>query len=90
MSWCSFDIQHVAFPFCAVSFLKLRPAGFLDNLVVVLFPFGFVSEEAAKLSQKPLPVAGNIFHFQVVEDELHSPVRKEKPQVNTELLLGQI
>lgn len=57
-----------------MSLLKLCLAGSMDNLVVVLPSFGFVGEETAKLGEQSLPVAGNILHPQVVEDEILTPV----------------
>lgn len=57
----------------------------MDNLVVVVRSLGSVGEKLAELSQKSLPVAGNIFHSQVVDDEFLPPVergtkRKKKSQ----------
>lgn len=41
----------------------------MGDLVVAILSFGFVGEKLAKLSEESLPVAGNILHLQVVENE---------------------
>lgn len=46
----------------------------MDNLAVVVPSFGFVLEKLAELTQESLPVAGDILHLQVVEDEPLPPV----------------
>lgn len=60
-----------------VSFLQLCLAGSVDNLIILVLSFGFVGEKMAKLSEESLPVAGNILHPQVFEDEFLTPVRRE-------------
>lgn len=50
----------------------------MDNLVVVVVSFGLVGEKMAELSEESLPVAGNILHPQVVEDEFLTPVGRER------------
>lgn len=46
----------------------------MDNLVVAARSLGSVGEKFAELGQKRLPVAGNVLHTQVVEDEFLPPV----------------
>lgn len=58
----------------ARSVLQLCFAGSVDDLVVAVLSLGFVGEKLAELGQKSFPVAGNIFHSQVVEDEFLPPV----------------
>lgn len=53
---------------------ELGSAGFLEDLFVAGLPAGFVGEEPAEVSEESLPVAGDVFHPQVVEDELLPPV----------------
>lgn len=53
----------------------------MDNLVVVVPSFGFVGEKTAKLSEESLPVAGNVLHPQVVEDECLTPVEREGKRI---------
>lgn len=45
----------------------------MNDLVVAVLSLGFVGEKPAELSQKSLPVAGNILHLEVVKDEFLSP-----------------
>jgi len=54
--------------------LQLRPAGSVDNLVIVFLPRGFVGEKTAELGEESLPVAGDVLHPQAVQDEFFTPV----------------
>lgn len=45
----------------------------MDNLVVAAPSLGLVGEKSTKFSEESLPVAGNVLHFQVAEDELLTP-----------------
>lgn len=58
------------------SVLQLCFAGSVDYLVVAVLSLGFVGEKLAEHGQKSFPVAGNIFHLQVVEDEFLPPVER--------------
>ena len=48
----------------------------MDNLIVVVIYFRFVGEESAELGEESLPVAGNVSHLQVLQDEFLTPVRE--------------
>lgn len=54
----------------------------MHDLVVVAIQFWFVGEETAEISEESLPVAGNVFHPQVLQDELLTPVRKHTTAVS--------
>lgn len=73
--WCSYS-QNLRSSCSgpAQSVLQLCFAGSVDYLVVAVLSLGFVGEKLAELGQKFFPVAGNIFHSQVVEDEFLPPV----------------
>lgn len=65
-----------------VSLSELRPARPVDNLPVAAPSFRRVGEEAAVLGEEALPVAGNVFHPQVVRDEVLTPARRETNRVS--------
>lgn len=67
-------------PSCRVSLSELRLAGSVDDLAVAALSFRLVGKKAAVLSEESLPVAGNILHPQVVDDEFLTPVRRETKQ----------
>lgn len=62
------------------SLLQLSPAGSVDNLIVLVISFGFVGKKLAELSEESLPVAGNVLHPQVLEDEFLTPVGRGEEQ----------
>lgn len=50
----------------------------MDNLAAVVLFLGLVGKETAVLSEESLPVAGNILHPQVVDDEFRTPAGRER------------
>lgn len=54
-----------------LKFCSSRPVA---DLIVVHFLLGFVLQQARKLSEKSLPVARDVLHSKMIQDELLSSV----------------
>lgn len=50
----------------------------MDDLAVSVVPFGLVGEEVAVLGEELLPVAGDVLHSQVLQDEPLPPVAENQ------------
>lgn len=52
----------------------------MDNFVVVLPSFGFVGKKTTVLCEEFLPVAGDVLHSQVVDNEFFTSVRRTRKE----------